>query len=128
MCHLIFLICFIYIILLTPLITKPLRITENSVSLIDQIWTNFVCKSYSCIVVSGITDHYITFYNLGREMKSDKSELKKFKFRDFLSINIEHFKSVVSETDWFGILGSSGCPNEYTNNFIAKIFSIYNSW
>ena len=46
-----------------PLITKPTRFSSTTVtaSLLDQIWTNELTRLTCGIVVTDITDHYMTF-------------------------------------------------------------------
>ena len=49
-----------------PCITKPTRVTNNSVSLIDHIWTNIIDDAVieSKIIFSDVSDHFPVVLNL----------------------------------------------------------------
>ena len=44
-----------------PLITIPTRIRNNSATVLDQIWTNIPCLSFSGVIDVNITDHFPVF-------------------------------------------------------------------
>ena len=45
----------------TPLITKPTRVTSNTATLIDNIFTNSSRNSFNGILLSDISDHFPIF-------------------------------------------------------------------
>ena len=61
-----------------PLITKPTRITAQSATLIDHIYSNYTHHNYeSGIVISDVADHFGTFYV---SRKTAATEKPKYKF------------------------------------------------
>ena len=54
----------------SSLINRPMRITDNSSTLLDQIWTNSntLQKVKSCIITFSISDHLATNEHCSKEM------------------------------------------------------------
>ena len=110
----------------SPMINKPTRVTKTTLSIIDHIWVNFVCKSNSKIIISDITDHYICVSNFDR-LNDDKNELIKLKFRDLSGKNKNNFINSVNNVDWNLVLGASCNPEDKTNALLDKLESLYNT-
>ena len=52
-----------YSLSLLPIISKPTRNTDNSVTLIDNFFINEPCNFKSSILISDISDHLPIFFN-----------------------------------------------------------------
>ena len=105
-------------------IDKPTRVTDNSNSLIDHIWSNFPFGVSSNIIVSDITDHYPIYACFNNFRKND-NDLVKIKFRDFSEPNKNKLISEASLIDWLDVLGDPGDPDLLTNNFLNKFQDLY---
>ena len=57
-----------------PTITKPTRVTKNSATLIDHIYSNNISTSTtSGIIITDVADHFGTIYSVCDEKRSSKS-------------------------------------------------------
>ena len=102
-----------------PTITKPTRVTKNSATLIDHIYSNNISTSTtSGIIITDVADHFGTFYSVCDEKRSSKSiQYKKARF--YTENNLLNFKKLLDDTDFSHIL-QINCPNESFNKFISK--------
>ena len=112
---------------LLSLINKPTRVTQTSATAIDHIWTN----AYSNVIRNGIiydltTDHFPIF-NISKFVESNVNKRKHevIKFRNFSEININSFKSDLSEVDWT-LVESIDNPEVAYDNFSCILFNIFN--
>ena len=79
-------------------ITKATRIDGESFSLIDHIFTNKIDRSESGVILSDITDHFLTFISIGPKLRLQKTEPNTF--RDFSNINMDRFKMALANLNW----------------------------
>ena len=106
-----------------PMINIPTRITNDSAKVIDHIWTN-VSYSRSGVVVSGITDHYLTFIILPFPRYSNEYVYKSFRSHNPEKMQI--FRDRTSDfVDSLMNLDDLGC-NVVTELFCNGLFDIYN--
>ena len=109
-----------------PLITRPTRVTANSATLIDNIFTNhFDCSLQSSegIFVTDITDHYPVFH-INHQIFASETEIYMER-RLYNQRNKQAFLQVLQETDWsdiFSIPGTQSC----FNTFHGKLVSLLN--
>ena len=109
-----------------PLITWPTRVTANSATLIDNIFTNhFDCSLQSSegIFVTDITDHYPVFH-INHQIFASETEIYMER-RLYNQRNKQAFLQVLQETDWsdiFNIPGTQSC----FNTFHGKLVSLLN--
>ena len=109
-----------------PLITRPTRVTANSATLIDNIFTNhFGCSLQSSegIFVTDITDHYPVFH-INHQIFASETEIYMER-RLYNQRNKQAFLQVLQETDWsdiFNIPGTQSC----FNTFHGKLVSLLN--
>ena len=109
-----------------PLITRPTRVTANSATLIDNIFTNhFDCSLQSSegIFVTDITDHYPVFH-INHQIFASETEIYMER-RLYNQRNKQAFLQVLQETDWsdiFNIPGTQSC----FNTFHGKLVSLLN--
>ena len=109
-----------------PLITRPTRVTANSATLIDNIFTNhFDCSLQSSegMFVTDITDHYPVFH-INHQIFASETEIYMER-RLYNQRNKQAFLQVLQETDWsdiFNIPGTQSC----FNTFHGKLVSLLN--
>ena len=85
---------------MVPLITRPTRFTDNSSSLIDNIFTNKP-DAIAGILIAGISDHLSIFkQNL---ILRDKPMFKMVASRQLTDANINRLKHEFSLIDWSDI-------------------------
>ena len=82
-----------------PLISKPTRCTDNSATLIDNIFSNALPSPNSYIIVSDITDHYpiCTHFPL---KKINNAHFNAAQKRNFTPENLTLLKSNLDNIDW----------------------------
>ena len=102
-----------------PLITIPTRMHNNSAIVLDQIWTNIPCLSFS-----GVIDHFPVFSILSN-VNCTNNTLINIKFRDFSGKNHELFNNELSMVNWIELLGDMDCPDELSICFLDKLNEIY---
>lgn len=88
---------------LLPCITKPSRVTMNTESLIDNIFTNYnpsLCKS--ALLYHDISDHYPIIMQFSKpNFKNNKMNQSQKTFRRVISqISIEKFKNYLQSVNW----------------------------
>ena len=111
------------------LINKPTRVTSNSTTLIDHIWSNNYANSVlNGILYTNIADHFPVFsiFNLNVN-KPQNSQYIYYKVRELSRTNIENFKDALNNTDW-GLVISSNDANVCYNNFITLFSSLFNRY
>ena len=74
-----------------PLITLPTRVTHNSSTHIDHLFTNTLLPIESGTLDCGITDHRAILCTIPNDSRAI-SELFEIKFRDHSELNIERFR------------------------------------
>ena len=108
-----------------PLIAKPTRITLNSCTLIDNIFTNFTDESNSGIVINDISDHLPIFsvFPLGLYHRIIKTP-NRYKRLTYVD-NIDKLKTMLLDYNWDVVL-QSGDVNSAYNTFINVTKDMYN--
>ena len=103
-----------------PLINKPTRVTKDSASIIDNIFTNNLNELSNClhgIFVTDISDHYPIFHmNLDKSEKQTDTYVMK---RKYTEANKHSFLHSLHEIDWHEIYN---IPE--TNSSFDKFHSI----
>ena len=107
----------------SPTITLPTRLTCNSATLIDHIYTNRTTSTKSGIIITDVADHFGIFH-ISSENKSSISNKRDTKrlVRYFSNANYEHFRNLLENTNFDNVLLAK-CPNEAYNIFI-KLYMI----
>jgi hypothetical protein len=97
------------------LITKATRFSNNSFSLIDQIFTNMqIPPAHSGIILNDLSDHLLTFTCLNQ--KKANNSLPGFKeYRVFSDNSIARFKNDLSNIDWMNILKHNDANEDFEN-------------
>ena len=112
--------------MLFPLITRPTRVTANSATLIDNIFTNNTCGTGSLIqgvFVTDITDHYPIFH-IDQELTCEIVDDVIVK-RIYNSKNMREFSETLSHTDWSEMYTASGTQEAF-DLFHNKLMELHN--
>ena len=106
-----------------PLISRPTRVTENSGTLIDNIFTSEISVGIkSGILINDITDHLPIFASIPYYSKKEEEVKEVFK-RAVTSVGIENLKRDLSTVDWSFITGEQD-PNRAYKKFM-EIFNCF---
>ena len=96
-----------------PLINRPTRVTDQSATLIDNIFSNDILDTshFNGVLLSDITDHYPVFtINSGIMKKSGASFIKR---RNINAASIKRFKDALSNTNWDIVLRNSDAKTSF---------------
>ena len=98
----------------TPIITKPTRITSHSATLIDNIFTNSPNQNdnIAAIIPIDISDHFPIFYIAHNNLLHNQNKPKVQ--RDYNDRNAAEFKRRLTQTDWSTLLSSQDAQESYT--------------
>ena len=111
--------------MLLPTITKPTRITRNTATLIDNIFTNEMSNDFiSGILFCDLSDHLPTFL-INKEKYNDQNIENKIQTRTINSNSINAFKTDLENMDWQEIYDCTDPSNSYTL-FLNQFLKIYN--
>ena len=110
---------------LHPLITRPTRITCQSKTLIDNIFTSDV-KSHiqSGLLINDTSDHYPFFQMTDIDINGNKNNSVDNKKRIVTDRNICEIISELEKTEWDEILNSDDVNFSY-GTFVNKLTDIY---
>ena len=107
---------------ISPLITKPTRLTSHTATLIDHIYTNTPLQHISAgIATIDISDHLPTFCIANIPVKRER---KKLYLRDHHNFDKEMYLKDVRNFDWDTVCSSSDNLNEVTLKTIEAIKTI----
>ena len=109
---------------LFPLITKPTRVAQNSISLIDNIYCNDIeaLEKLNGILFTDISDHFPVFsvnYN-----NTTKNFEHVYKSRIYSTKNINIFKNRLQVCDWNYIIENTDGKKAFTD-FYQKFCTLY---
>ena len=109
-----------------PLITKPTRISANSATLIDNVFTNARCTLSSGIILSDLLDHFPIFlhfkYNDNPILNTGTINTQ----RDFSENNVNLFQEELGNVDWSGMYSTNNVNNAF-DVFMNLVSSKMNS-
>ena len=111
-----------------PMITRPTRVTENTATLIDNIFTNNFDKSihHKGVLVTDISDHFPIFI-IETKLKEVKQERDSFK-RFLNQCNIERYRALMQDVNWNAIQNSSdveeACSSFHKTDGYNKAFPL----
>ena len=108
-----------------PLISRPTRITSNSATLIDNIFTNDSKNcSASGLLFNDISDHLPIFTILSDHCKNTSKKIY-VTFLDKNANNMAAFKAELQTVNWDDVTGHSD-PNSAYETFLSKYIASYN--
>ena len=111
-----------------PLINRPTRVTAETATVIDHIYSsdlNATRKTIQGILVTDITDHYHVFHFTQPFGYSQSNNYDTcFYTRRINQSNMKSFKYLISQCNWAGVINESRC-NDALNAFYSIIKSCY---
>lgn len=112
-----------------PTITRPTRITPDTRTLIDNIFSNAWSKLIEAsIIISDISDHLPIYARFSLQTIPIKNSCYK-KNRTINEDNLNKFKSALADENWDTVMRacSSGNANEAYEQFFGKYSQAYNA-
>jgi len=107
-----------------PCITLPTRVTSNTQTIIDHIWSNIISNVKSGVFENDITDHY-TIFTCILDRRSVKTLVAR-KFRDCSEMNVSKLKERLSlSLAGFHIYDSIDIDLK-TQIFLDVLYNVYN--
>ena len=107
-----------------PLITKPTRLTDDSSTLIDHIYTNApIQNTTSGIALADISDHLPVFCICDAPTSKNKQITY---FRDYSNFRKEQYLADISQINWPDLYSNSTDLHEITYACINKVKDIVN--
>ena len=101
-----------------PLITKPTRVTKDTATLIDHIFTNNFetdSKHVQGILCTSISDHFAVFHITGNVSKSSLCDSEPSFGRNMCHANVVKFRDAMSVIDWREILSMRDAQVAYSS-------------
>ena len=101
-----------------PLITKPTRVTKDTATLIDHIFTNNFetdSKHVQGILCTSISDHFAVFHITGNVSKNSLCDSEPSFGRNICHANVVKFRDAMSVIDWREILSMSDAQVAYSS-------------
>ena len=109
-----------------PLIPRPTRITSNTASLIDNIFTNDVTNcAVSGLLFTDISDH-LTIFSISDECQTSSRKTQWLTFRDKNANNVCKFKDELQTVNWSEVRESSD-PSSAYDIFLSEYTDIYHN-
>ena len=108
---------------ISPIITKPTRITNYTATLIDHIYTNNTNQIISGIATIDISDHLPTFCIV--DIPVQKQKCKRY-YRDYSQFDSELYLQDIRAIDWSTIHIESNDLNEIATKTIRTLQLIVN--
>jgi hypothetical protein len=95
---------------LLPLISKPTRITEETATLIDNIFITNPHNYNSGIIISDISDHLPIFVTLHNIINDETShENRQIKYRLINDVGIRNLNDMLNQYDFSEIINTNDC-------------------
>ena len=111
-------------LLLYPAITRPTRITQNSATLIDNIYvSDLLHRSFeSSIIIDDMSDH-LPILTMLKQTKLHDPEPITFNSRCLDEQKLKQVNADLMTVDWIGILNGTTCDEKF-NQFSEKVDQI----
>ena len=109
-----------------PLTRKPTRISDNSATLIDNIFFNSLYSDVSSgIIVSDLTDH-LPIFALLSNMSTTKTQPTNFGFRNMSESNINRLRERLRSVNWSTVYNQRDANLSF-DTFLNILSSNYNA-
>ena len=83
-----------------PKITSPTRSFENTHTLIDNVFTNNICKPHILgILTHHVSDHFMSFCIVEGNIKRTRDTPKYIEVENITPLSILNFKTAIGNTD-----------------------------
>ena len=111
-----------------PIIGKPTRVTRDTATVIDHIWTNNMTiesDHVQGILCSTISDHFSIFHIAVNTKQLDTNDYTPVLRRSFTQNNLNKFKDQLRSINWNSILIENDPQIAYTSfhNVISKLYN-----
>ena len=106
--------------MLFPLIMRPTRITSNTATLIDNIFTSNLNQ------VTDISDH-LPVFSISRDQYNDPDITTPTVYRDKSENNVLKFQNELRNINWPNLKGYND-PSHAFNSFLNEYTAVYNSY
>ncbi len=107
---------------LKQIITEATRVTENSKSLLDHIYTSCPSNiSKSGVLYTGMSDHFGAYTILGKEIKEKIQNHRYSVNRKYANFDADMFKLDIANVDWCNVTKHSNIDDavaEFENIFL----------
>ena len=107
-----------------PLINKPTRITSDSATLIDNIFTNDFSDHKIGILLTDISDH-LPVFTVINNYSTNISFNRNSSRRDFSDTNIQHFIQDLLDINWDFVTNFDSVNDSYSH-FLEYVLHLYN--
>ena len=108
-----------------PLIKYPTRVSSNSMTLIDNIFTNDFSACSSGMFLCDISDHFPIYCIMNNCLKHSKKDTLIFK-RDINDDNLLQFAHILHNTQWdFNNKNANECYNDFIDIFLGAYDSCF---
>ncbi|XP_041463802.1 uncharacterized protein LOC121414811 [Lytechinus variegatus] len=109
---------------LVPLINRPTRVTENTSTLIDNIFSVGQLSIKSSILISDISDHFPVIASFPLSIRNSRNINENSFSRNFGFENMQRFKCDLNATDWSVVLHESDVEKAYCK-FLELVTALY---
>lgn len=106
-------------------ITSPTRITANSRTCIDNIYTNISQEFETAIISSGLSDHEGQLLKLAFETQTNKPTARHVYKRIFSQQNISNFSNILQNETWQETVNASNTDEKY-DTFTNTVMTHFN--
>ncbi len=104
---------------ISPLITKPTRVTDHSATIIDHIYTNLGKSDFkSGIIITDVADHFGVFTITGGPCNVQPDQKKGY--RCFSDSAITNFREMLRDIDFSSVLIKSSANDAY--NILLELY------
>lgn len=109
------------------LITEPTRVTKNTSTLIDHIYSTMPeYHSYSGVIRCAISDHYMVYTILKSHIKREKKTIKMVKVRDFKNFNPVTYNNDLMDCNLLHSVDSSKNIDEAWTKWSTQVTYVMN--
>ena len=108
------------------LIMRPTRITSNTATLIDTIFTNNLNHvMFNGLLFTDISDH-LRVFSISRDQYNDSDITTPIVYRDKSESNVLKFQNELRNTNWPNLKGYND-PSHAYDSFLNEYTAVYNS-
>ena len=108
-----------------PVISRPTRITDHSMTLIDHIFTNSITNFVnSGILMDPFADHLGPFANISLDTSINLINKGHYAYSEFNEENIKKFHDLIRNSDWQNVYDSNNADSKY-NKFLEIYSNCY---
>ena len=105
--------------MLFPLIMRPTRITSNTATLIDNIFTNNLNHvMFNGLLFTDISDH-LPVFSISRDQYNDPDITTPIVYRDKSESNVLKFQNELGNINWPNLKGHND-PSHAYNSFLNE--------